>query len=276
MRSLLFSLIFLVSGSTHLWSAPEKIVVSTYAGDVATIDAYLFRPAGSGPFPAVVALHGCGGIFNSSGRITPRHADWAERFLKAGYAVIFPDSFGSRGHKSLCKIKNRPVKHSHRVADLRGTADWLAGQALIDPKRIALLGWSNGGSTLMRAVSPDQAPLNTEFVTAIAFYPSCRWALNKAMSRPRIKPIIFIGAADDWTPPGPCKALAEKWDLRLVLYEGAYHGFDVPNSKVRVLKGRAYSASGDGTVHVGTNPQARLDAIKDVMAHLKDVFTAAR
>lgn len=268
----------LLAGSLFGWTsvavaAPLKTTIPTYANGIATIEAYVVRPEGAGPFPAVVALHGCGGLFKANGQFTSRHADWAERFRKAGYAVAFPDSFGSRGYKSLCKIKNRPVKHADRVADLRGTADWLAVQPFIDPKRIALLGWSNGGSTLMRAIAPDAAPLKTDFLAAIAFYPSCRWALNKAPWRPRIKPVIHIGAADDWTPPGPCKALADKWNLRLMLHEGAYHGFDSPDSKLRTLKGRAYSASGDGTVHVGTNTKARAAAIKDVMAQLKDAFT---
>lgn len=254
------------------WSAPLRVVTATYAADGAKIQSYLFRPDGPGPFPAIVALHGCGGLFRRNGGLTSRHADWAERFRKAGYVVLFPDSFGSRGHKSLCKIKKRPVKHSDRVGDLRGAADWLAEQPFVDPARMALLGWSNGGSSLLRALAPEAAPQKSDFLTAIAFYPSCRWALNRAQWQPRLQPIIFMGAADDWTPPGPCKALAEKWGYRLVLYEGAYHGFDAPDSKPRVLTGRAFSANGDGVVHVGTHPKARQDAIRDVMAHLKAVF----
>jgi poly(3-hydroxybutyrate) depolymerase len=40
-------------------AAPEPVEISI--GE-ATIHAMLFRPEGSGPFPAVVAMHGCSGL----------------------------------------------------------------------------------------------------------------------------------------------------------------------------------------------------------------------
>lgn len=273
MRTFLLIAAFLLITAAQAGEAPVKVAFTSYATGAETITGYLFRPGGPAPFPAIVALHGCGGLFKRNDQnFSSRHADWAQRFRKAGYVVLFPDSFGSRGHKSLCKIKKRPVKHADRVGDARAAADWLAEQDFIDAGKVVLLGWSNGGSTVMRAVAPDAAPQKTDFKAAIAFYPSCRWALNKATWQPRIKPAIHIGAADDWTPPGPCRELAAKWNLRLVLYEGAYHGFDAPNSRVRVLTGRAYSSNGDGKVHVGTNHAARKAAIADVMNQLKAAF----
>jgi len=275
MRTFLIIATLLLAGAAQAGEAPVGVTFTSYAADGETITGYLFRPDDPGPFPAIVALHGCGGLFKRNGQaFSSRHADWAQRFHKAGYVVLFPDSFGSRGHESLCKVKKRPVKHADRVGDARAAADWLTGQDFIDAGKLVLLGWSNGGSTVMRAVAPDAAPLKTDFKAAIAFYPSCRWALNKAAWQPRIKPVIHIGAADDWTPPGPCKELAAKWGLRLALYKGAYHGFDAPNSKVRVLTGRAYSSSGDGKVHVGTNHAARKAAIADVMNELKAEFAS--
>jgi len=254
----------------------EQVTFKSAGPGNPTIRAYLLRPSGPGPFAAVVSLHGCSGLFRKNGKLGSRDADWAQRFHKAGYAVLFPDSFGSRGQKSLCKIKPRPVKHKDRVGDIRGAADWLAEQSFIDKKRIALLGWSNGGSSLMRAITTNKAPARTDFVTAIAFYPSCRWALNKKGWSPRLRPLILMGAKDDWTPPGPCKALSKRWNIKLILYPGAYHGFDAPNSRVRVLKGRAYSANKNGIVHIGTNRKARKAAIKEVMKTLKTAFGEAR
>lgn len=83
-----------------------------------------------------------------------------------------------------------------------------------------------------------------------------------------------MGAADDWTSPGPCKDLMSRWGARTILYKGAYHGFDAPDSRVRILKNRAYSANGDGIVHIGTNHRARRQAISEIMGHLKAVFSA--
>lgn len=272
MRAVLFALLLAIWGAPAAFGQSFEIVKFASATDGTEINGHLLLPEGKGPFPAIVALHGCGGIFNSKGKISSRHLDWALRFRDAGYAVLFPDSFGSRGHGSLCKVKPRPVKHTQRVGDARAAADWLAEQTYVDPHRIALLGWSNGGTTLLRAMAPDAKPTKTEFVTAIAFYPGCTYTLDKSDWAPRLKPLILMGAADDWTAPEPCRKLADRWDARLVLYEGAYHGFDAPDSPVRVLTGRAYTTSGDTNAHAGTNLAARVASITEVMRTLKDAF----
>ena len=276
LRAVLTSIFALILGAELVWANPlRKISIPSSTSEGETIDGYLLRPKGNGPFPAIVALHGCSGLWKRNGKsISSRHADWGKRFQKAGYVVLFPDSFGSRGQKSLCKVKKRPVKHSHRVGDIQGAADWLAMQPFVDENKIALLGWSNGGTSLLWSLAPNKAPAKTEFKTAISFYPGCRKVAKKTAWQPRFKPIILMGADDDWTPPGPCKTLANRWEARIVLYKGAYHGFDAPHSRVRVLKNQAFSANGDGVVHIGTHPQARQAAIREVMAHLRITFSA--
>jgi len=278
MRILLLALLTLaMTVSASLAAGLEKVRIPSLAKDRSTINGYMLRPSGAGPFPAVVALHGCGGLWKRKKRaLTSRHADWGYRLQKAGYVVLFPDSFGSRGQKSLCKVKKRPVKHHHRVGDIRGAADWLKAQPFVDGNKIALLGWSNGGTSLLYSLAPDRAPKTTDFRTAIGFYPGCRLVAKKTKWTPRVKPLILMGAVDDWTPPAPCKKLAGRWGARIILYKGAYHSFDSPNSRLRILKGRAYSANGNGIVHIGTNHKARRAAISVVMGHLKSVFSSAR
>ena len=63
------------------------------------LDAVLFRPRGKGPFPAVVLLHGCGGLFKAgtAGEIVARDREWALRLQELGYVAILPDSFNPRG-----------------------------------------------------------------------------------------------------------------------------------------------------------------------------------
>jgi dienelactone hydrolase len=50
--------------------------------------------------------------------------------------------------------------------------------------------------------------------------------------------------------------------VELVTYPNAFHGFDAPNSTLHVRRDIATSATGTATV--GTNPEARADAIKRV------------
>src|SRR3954451_13984974 len=80
-------------------------------GTPTTITGYLYKPEGAGPFPAVVAMHGCDGAIDD-GKVRPLYGTWGERLAARGYLVLLPDAFGSRGHGSLCAIQPasaRPV-----------------------------------------------------------------------------------------------------------------------------------------------------------------------
>ena len=67
------------------------------------LKAELVLPAGSAHAPAVVALHGCDGPYPS------RDLAWARLLASQGHAVLLPDSFGSRGLGSQCRVKPRTV-----------------------------------------------------------------------------------------------------------------------------------------------------------------------
>lgn len=250
----------------------EEVQFPSRHTDHAVIGGQLGRPAVDGRWPAVVALHGCGGLFTSQGRISSRHRDWADRLVAEGYVILLPDSFGSRGLGPQCKNRERDINPRGRVGDAVGAADWLAAQQFVDPQRIALLGWSNGGSTVLWAVSGRLRPAASDWRVAIAFYPGCRTPSENSNWKPRLVPHVLIGAIDDWTPPAPCRALKERGAVQLIEYPGAYHGFDAPDSPVRVREGLAFTGDGDGTAHVGTNPAARAAAIVDVRRILAEAF----
>ena len=235
------------------------------------LNGVLFRPAGPGPFPTVVALHGCGGLLNSSGKIANRFADWGERLAAEGVAVVFPDSFKPRGLTSQCAVRERRVRSAReRVADAQAARRWVQSQPWSVKNRVSLIGWSNGGIASLWAVRPraiarDGQP---DFRSAIAFYPGCR-RLGTAAWSARVPTLILIGRADDWSSAGVCEqmvadARGRSAQTSIVVYPGAYHEFDRPNYPVRLLTGLAYSADGSGRVHVGTNPRARSDAIRRV------------
>jgi len=240
----------------------------------AMLHGILFRPEGAGPFPGVVALHGCESLINRSGKIAPLFADWGERLAAAGLAVVFPDSFGSRGLRTQCRVSQRKVRSEHeRVADADAARRWLQSQPWTIKDRVSVLGWANGGSTSLWAVRPHAVPHDgPDFRSAVAFYPGCRRLSDLAWSA-RIPTLILIGRADDWTAPAPCEQMVAGARGRsalasLVIYPGAYHEFDRPDYPVRELTGLAYTADGSGRAHIGTNAAARLDALKRVPAWL--------
>jgi dienelactone hydrolase len=147
-----------------------------FPGEDGPLKSELLRPAGGGPFPAVVALHGCGGLFGKGGALSRRHQDWADRLTQAGFMVLLPDSFGSRGLASQCRNSDRTVRPSReRVGDALAAASYLKTRPDVKRDAVNLLGWSNGGSTVLYALrtaagSPEEQP----FAKAVAFYPRRR------------------------------------------------------------------------------------------------------
>src|SRR5580704_19739288 len=64
--------------------APHQVDIPLSSG---VLHAQLYKPDGNGPFPVVIALHGCGGLTGHSEPVLPRYRDWAEQLLKDGNAV---------------------------------------------------------------------------------------------------------------------------------------------------------------------------------------------
>jgi dienelactone hydrolase len=244
--------------------------------DEGQLEGVLYRPVGPGPFPAVVALHGCGGLWRDNGTLSMRHSDWGERLAASGIIVLMPDSYGSRKLGSQCGVKELTVRAGReRVADAMAAKRWLQMRGDVRKDAVSLLGWSGGGSTILTAVRTDRRPADMlpDFLRAIAFYPGCRIQSESDSFRARLPVMILMGDADDWTPPAPCDFLARAARSRgesveLVLYPGALHDFDHPRLEVREKTDVAYSATGTGKVTVGTNPAARDDAIQRVKSFL--------
>jgi dienelactone hydrolase len=223
------------------------------------LQAVEMKPKGPGPFPAIVALHGCGGLGK---RLNSRHRDWAEKLVEAGFIVVFPDSFGSRGLGSQCRVRDRDIRSKERAEDAFAAAEWLAARPDVVRAKIGLLGWSNGGTSVLSASRSIRAPKGgVEFRQAVALYPGCR-AFANGNYRARIPVTILHGLADDWTSPEPCKNLA---GTSFIGYEGAHHDFDYPDMAIRKRKA-AFSADGSGMVTVGTHPEARKAAMAKAFA----------
>ena len=244
---------------------PQQVGISAPEG---VLRAELYKPEGSGPFPTVIALHGCGGLGGHSEPVLPRYRDWAERLLKEGHAVLLPDSYGSRGIGPQCRVKERKVRaRRERVEDVVAARHWLLQQPWVARDRISLIGWANGASTLLWAVRPQLSRHGTEpdFRAAIAFYPDCRISAGLGWSA-RVPTLLMIGARDDVSSPPACRQMIDGARgrsalTRIVVYPGAYHDFDRTNLPLHALAG-----SSDATVpehgHLGSDADARADSQK--------------
>ena len=248
-----------------LLAAPARAETVEILGpqDVA-LRATLLVPDGPPVAPAIVALHGCGGPYPL------RDAQWGEWLRGRGHIVLLPDSFGSRSLGSQCRERQRVVTASGlRRQDALAAARWLAARLGTPAGGVVLLGWSDGGSTVLAAGRAGPGEEDGLLRGLIAFYPGCR-ALAQAVGWRPVAPLLVLhGAADDWTPIAPCQALAETVgrEITLVAYPGAYHNFDV-DIPIQVLRNIPNSQRGDGTVHVGGDAAARADAMARVSAFL--------
>lgn len=255
----------------------EFPALKEFNGEPVLLSALMFRPSGPGPFPAVVMLHGCGGMFTSSGYPTASYRYWAELMAENGYVALLPDSLNPRGHRSICEQQKRSILESReRVEDAYAARQWLASQSYVAANRIGLMGWSNGGSgTLyaMRATRPERG-----FRAAVAFYPGCR-TLSKTPYAPYAPLVILSGEADDWTPAAPCVEMTKSARQRgapmeIVTYPGAHHSFDRINSPVRYRPNvRNLNKPDRLGATVGEHPEARKDAVRRTLEffalHLK-------
>src|SRR6478752_6997316 len=124
-------------------AAPAPTQVEIPAGAL-KLHAQLYKPDGNGPFPVVIALHGCGGLAGHSEPVQPRYREWAELLLKAGNAVLLPDSYASRELGPQCRVKERRIlARRERVADIMASREWLVQQPWAARDRISLMGWAN-------------------------------------------------------------------------------------------------------------------------------------
>jgi dienelactone hydrolase len=261
----LFAMTFAASAAPL--PAPHQVDIPSGS---ATLHAQLYKPDGDGPFPVVIALHGCGGLGGHSEPVLPRYRDWAEQLLKDGHAVLLPDSYGSRELGPQCRVKERSVlARRERVADIMAARQWLAQQPWAARDRISLLGWANGASALLWAVRPQLSSRNAEpdFRSAIAFYPDCRISSGLGWSA-RVPTLLLIGAKDDVSSPPACRQMIDGAHgrsalARIVVYPGAYHDFDRANLPLHAIAGTSDAASPERG-HVGTDTEARADSQKRV------------
>ena len=188
------------------------------------IQGYLAKPDGAGPFPAVVVLHGCAGMHDTTKQ------KLADDLVAWGYVVLFVDSFATRGIDHAC-TSSAFRTGLKRTSDAYGALIFLARQTFVDSQRVAAVGFSQGGWITLFVAATNSLelyvrPRNLRFRAAAAFYPLCR----VVGARPEIPTLIFIGALDDWTLASACADRIAIWGkdgppIEMVVYPGVYHGF---------------------------------------------------
>src|SRR5215813_4585278 len=191
------------------------------------IQGYLAKPEGAGPFPAVIGLHGCVGMHDTTKqRLTDDLVAW-------GYVILLVDSYATRGIEHAC-TSSAFATVIRRTRDAYGALVFLARQTFVDPQRVAAVGFSQGGWVSLLVADANSfelfvRPSNLRFRAVVAFYPVCR----AVAGRPVIPTLILIGALDEWTPAADCSEKIDAWGtdgvpIEQVVYPSAHHSFYYP------------------------------------------------
>ncbi|MBR0666267.1 prolyl oligopeptidase family serine peptidase [Roseomonas hellenica] len=206
--------------------------------EVGGLPVTVLLPPGAGPFPMVVMLHGCNGLRPNTWARWVR--PWAVALHTEGIGVAVVDSFMPRGIDQVC-TRGAAAWARQRANDAHGVRAWLAAAPYARADRIAVMGMSNGGRTVLAALrSLSEAgppPDGQGFRAGVALYPGCQSDTDARFAAPIL---VLIGTGDTVTPARFCEALRDAQPpgappVTLVLYPNALHSFDVDLPERRYL-----------------------------------------
>ncbi len=188
------------------------------------------REIHSPPYPAIILLH-------SSWGLSAQESFYTKIFTDMGLAVFAIDSFTPRG-VSRTSIDQSLVSAASMIQDAHQVLDYLQSNPVINPQKVALMGFSKGGivalysafSTVNQAISSHQ----NRFAAHIAYYPWC--GLRLYDMRTTGAPILIQGGSKDIiTPVSQCEQLINeevpmdsRHDIAIKYHPKARHAFDHP------------------------------------------------
>ena len=157
---------------------------------------------------------------------------WSKKLVSWGYVVLSVDSFTPRGFEYVCDGRiggGATTTPWRRALDAYGAKRYLSTRSFVDPARIAVMGLSHGGMTVLETIkkSTSEGLTMKPFQAAIAFYPLC--SKPEPINTPTL---ILTGSEDSWSPAELCAQLVGKLqpqhEITLEVIDGAHHAFDHP------------------------------------------------
>ena len=258
LRSILAVLFTVIAGSATS-AQPLRFGPGTIGPPSSNAAAELYNPSGSGPFPAIVVLHGCNGV-GLHDRL------WAQQLAGWGYITLLIDSFRPRDVTTVCN-RGMLIPPRLQAEDAFAAAEYLHSRPDVRADRIGVIGFSHGGWAVLKGVQAGLArPAQVRaFAVAVAFYPGC----DPPVAALETDTLILIGEADDWTPVQRCRRWVEGVErnghtVRLKSYPGALHAFDAP-AMPHFFAGH----------YIGRDPAAAADAAVETRRFLDSHLVAA-
>lgn len=143
----------------------------------------------------------------------------------------------------------------------------------VDPDRVSVMGWSWGGGIALSSAATTKERTNGHVLQSmVSFYPVCGVSAIPFTGNKDAEILLVIGTEDTYSKDWQCKEVVDKGvrdgrKARLIVYKGAYHGFD--NDKDITF---THGKFGEQTIKA--DGWITRQAQKDVLAFLKAVGTS--
>ena len=180
----------------------------------------LEKPAGTGPFPAVIMVSGCSGFDAEFGKKSYNNVQ--KKLVEFGFATLRVNYLAVRNIKNCLEVTSNAVADDICIA-----AEYLNQQSFVKKASINIIGWSYGGASAFRALRGTGSREPAQVDAVVAYYPYCVAARHWNSEVPVL---VLHGAIDNVATPTSCEytfsRLGHPERLTFRLYENAHHCFD--------------------------------------------------
>jgi dienelactone hydrolase len=232
-----------VMGAASLHAAIQTKIVEYKQGDTTLEGFVACDDAIKGPRPGVLIIHQWLGL-------TDYEKHRAEMLAQLGYVAFCADIYGKGVRPQNTQeagVQAGKYKNDRQLLRARANAglDALRQQPLVDPKRVAAIGYCFGGTTVL-----ELARSGADVAGVVSFHGGLDSPSPADGKNIKCKVLVCHGADDPYTKPADLAAFANelrdaKVDWQLIQYGGAVHSFTQPMAGNDNSKGAAYNEKAD-------------------------------
>jgi carboxymethylenebutenolidase len=223
-RALLLALLCACALPSRVGAAAEATELKVGVGG--KMEATLYKPAGAGPFPAVLVLHTSGGLQSSD-------HDYAKRLAGEGYVSLVPDFFTPYGLSQANRQLTFTTHAQAIYADFVAAIGTLRKMKEVRADRVGAVGFSNGGYWALLLAAKGDAQAGVSYygaVTGAGTDKSLR-AFQSAFSGASAPVLVLHGGRDSTVAVQFAESLAAilrsaNAPHEFHLYPAAEHSFD--------------------------------------------------
>jgi carboxymethylenebutenolidase len=233
-----------------IWSKPAtpiNLTIDSSAGRAnytvsgTQVSGYFYKPQGTGPFPAVLVLHGRAGLQDAQ-RL---YASW---LASQGNVAFAPDYFAPIGMSAASWAGTDYAKYTDQIRELLGRGlEALKSLSYVDSNNLEVVGFSLGGYYAFILATREDVKSIVSYYGAYVGTPldqtPCTYTPAEIINQLKAPVLMFHGDKDELVPIAKAdtmnnliKGAGKSCDY--VVYSGAGHAFGEPYvamSKEKVL-----------------------------------------